>query len=222
MKVQIKWMYQKSRDEISFYSDELEAARAIVVAEDLLNTGRVKNITFVDQFDASWTVKELKKYLKAVDTEPHHLVVYFDGGFDHETKTAGLGCVIYYEQNGKTFRLRRNASVHHLKSNNEAEYAALHLSIRELALLNAHHLPVRIIGDSRVVINHLTEEWPAIEKNLAEWADKIEAEMAALHLHPDYFLVNRNANKEADQLATQALKGIEITATSEVDARPES
>lgn len=159
----------------------------------------------------------MKEYLKEIETEPHNIIVYFDGGFDRETKTAGLGCVIYYEQNGKSYRLRRNAKIDELKSNNEAEYAALHLAIQELALLNVHHLPVRIIGDSRVVINHLTEEWPAIEQNLSNWADKIEEEMELLSIYPDYYLVNRNANKEADRLATQALKGIEIIATSEVE-----
>lgn len=216
MKVRIEWKYTKSREEVVFYSDEIEARRAIVIAEDLQKTGRAKEITFVDERDASWTIKEMKKYVKAVKTEPHNLIVYFDGGFDHETKMAGLGCVIYYEQDGKSYRLRRNASVEGLKSNNEAEYAALHLCTRELSLLGAHHLPVRIIGDSLVVINHLTEEWPAIEKNLSDWADKIEAELEALHLHPDYYLVNRNANKEADRLATQALNGVEIMATREM------
>lgn len=217
MKVRIEWDYRKSKKEdITFYSDELEATEALKVAEDLQETGKTKSVVFVDTFDGAWTVKELQSYLKEVETEPHNIIVYFDGGFDLETKTAGLGCVIYYDQNGKSYRLRKNAQVVSLKSNNEAEYAALHLCIRELALLEVHHLPIRIIGDSRVVIHHLTEEWPAIEKNLADWADKIEADMNALNVYPDYYLVNRNANKEADQLATQALQGIKIMATSEV------
>lgn len=218
MKVRIEWHYKKAKNEaVTFHSEELEAVQALRIAEDLQKTGRSKSITFIDQFDSSWTLKEMQEYLKELETEPHNIIVYFDGGFDRETKTAGLGCVIYYEQNGKSYRLRRNAQINELKSNNEAEYAALHLAIRELAHLNVHHLPVRIIGDSRVVINHLTEEWPAIEQNLATWADKIEEEMALLNLYPDYYLVNRNENKEADRLATQALKGTEIIATSEVE-----
>ena len=47
-----------------------------------------------------------------------------------------------------------------LTSNNEAEYAALYLSLQELDLLNVHHLPVRFIGDSQVVINQMGGEWP--------------------------------------------------------------
>lgn len=217
MKVQIKWHYGKSKnEEVVFHSEDMQASKAIVIAEDLLRTGRTKAVFFIDQFENHWTTKEMKGYLKEIETEPHHIIVYFDGGYDRETATAGLGCVVYYEQNGKSYRLRKNAAIGELKSNNEAEYAALHLCLQELELLNVHHLPVQIIGDSMVVINHLTEEWPAIEQNLSNWADKIEAKMEALRIQPDYYLVNRNSNKEADRLATQALKGIDIAATSEI------
>ncbi|MDS9471389.1 reverse transcriptase-like protein [Sporosarcina pasteurii] len=217
MKVRIEWIYSKSKSaEITFHSEEIEASQAVGIAEDLVRTGRTKSVVFVDQFDSKWTIKEMKGYLKGIETEPHNIIVYFDGGYDRPTNSAGLGCVIYYDQNGKSYRLRKNAFVEHLKSNNEAEYAALYMAVQELAYLNVHHLPVRIIGDSRVVINHLTEEWPAIEKDLSDWADKIEAKMEELSIYPDYYLVNRNANKEADRLATQALEGIEIEATIEV------
>lgn len=218
MKLRIEWTYGKSKnDEVLFYTDELEMVHALTVAEDLQKTGRTKRLTLIDRFDTHWTVKEVGQYLKELETEPHNIIIYFDGGFDRETKTAGLGCVIYYEQNGKSYRMRRNAQVAELKSNNEAEYAALHLCVEELENLKVHHLPVKIMGDSRVVINHLTAEWPAIEKNLSEWADKIEKKMEVLHIYPDYYLIGRNANKEADRLATQALRGVEIIASNEVD-----
>ncbi|AOV07549.1 reverse transcriptase-like protein [Sporosarcina ureilytica] len=217
MKVRIEWHYSKSKStEIAFHSEEIEASQAVGIAEDLIKTGRTKNVVFIDQFDNQWTVKEMKGYLKGIETEPHNLIVYFDGGFDRPTGSAGLGCVIFYDQNGKSYRLRKNEAIEGLKSNNEAEYAALYMAVQELAYLNVHHLPVRIIGDSRVVINHLTEEWPAIERDLSDWADKIEAKMESLGLYPDYYLVNRNANKEADRLATQALQGTDISATIEV------
>jgi ribonuclease HI len=154
--------------------------------------------------------------VKGIETDPHNVTVYFDGGFDRTTSSSGLGCVIYYEQNGKSYRLRRNAPATGLISNNEAEYAAFYLCLTELELLGVHHLPVRFIGDSQVVINHLREEWPVIEKDLFNWADKIDAKMKELGLQPEYELVPRKSNGEADRLATQALNGIEITATSEV------
>lgn len=217
MKVIVEWTYKSKGTEMIFRSDEVLAEQAMRIAEDLERTGRTKQVQFIDRFDSSWTVKEMKSYLKGIETEPHHIVIYFDGGFDLTTKASGLGCVIYYEQSGKAYRLRKNAFIEGLASNNEAEYAALHLCLQEIELLNVHHLPVRIIGDSRVVINHLNEDWPVIEQDLTGWADRIETKMKDLGIQPEYELVSRKANGEADRLAAQALNGIEITATIQTE-----
>ncbi|MFJ5768993.1 ribonuclease H family protein [Psychrobacillus sp. NPDC093180] len=218
MIVLIECIYRTPKGvETTFRSEEMPATQALLVAEDLEKIGRAKNVIFIDRFDSSWTIKELKGYLKGIETEPHNVTVYFDGGFDRATSSSGLGCVIYYEQSGKSYRLRRNSFATELVSNNEAEYAAFYLSLQELEILGVHHLPVRFIGDSQVVINHLSEEWPVIEKDLSSWADRIEAKMKDLGIQPEYELVPRKANAEADRLATQALNGIEITGTSEMD-----
>ena len=217
MNVLIEWIYRLSRgSETVFRSEEMPAAQALVIAEDLERTGRTKSVTFVDRFDSTWSVKEMKGYLKGIETEPHNITVYFDGGFDRETSTSGMGCVIYYEQSGKSYRLRRNAPSAELASNNEAEYASLYLCLQELELLNVHHLPVQFIGDSQVVINQLTEEWPTFENVLSGWADRIEEKLKELGIQPEYKLVQRKLNSEADRLATQALNGVSITATSEI------
>lgn len=217
MKIRIEWIYKTSKGaETTFHSEEMPAAQAMLFAEDMERTGRVKSVIFNDQYDSTWTMKELKGYLKGIETEPHNVTAYFDGGFDRTTSSSGLGCVIYYEQSGKSYRLRRNAPAAELKSNNEAEYAAFFLCLQELELLGVHHLPVRFIGDSQVVIKHLSEEWPVVEKDLSNWADRIDAKMKELGLQPEYELVPRKSNGEADRLATQALNGIEIIATSEM------
>lgn len=219
MNILIEWLYRTPKGaETVFRSEEMPAAQALLLAEDLERTGRAKSIAFIDRFDSSWTIKELKGYLKGIETEPHNVTVYFDGGFDRTTSTSGLGCVIYYEQNGKTYRLRRNAFSAELTSNNEAEYAALHLSLQELALLNVHHLPVRFIGDSQVVINQMGGEWPLLEHNLSGWADRIDDKLKDLGIQPEYELVQRKMNSEADRLATQALNSISITATKEIQS----
>ncbi|MFJ7970294.1 ribonuclease H family protein [Psychrobacillus sp. NPDC096389] len=218
MNVLIEWIYRTPKGvETVFRSDEMSAAQALLIGEDLEKTGRAKNLIFMDRYDSSWTIKELRSYLKGIETEPHNVTVYFDGGFDRATSSSGLGCVIYYEQSGKSYRLRKNSFANNLVSNNEAEYAAFHLSLQELEMLGVHHLPVRFIGDSQVVINHLSEEWPVIEKDLFNWADRIDGKMKELGIQPEYELVPRKANAEADRLATQALNGIEITATNEMN-----
>lgn len=217
MNILIEWIYRIPKGaETVFRSEEMPAAQAILFAEDLARTGRAKNVLFIDRFDSTWTIKEMNRYLKGIETEPHNITVYFDGGFDLATSKAGLGCVIYYEQSGKSYRLRQNAPSDELTSNNEAEYAALYLCILELEHLNVHHLSVQFIGDSQVVINQLTEEWPTLENILSSWADRIEEKLKQLGIQPEYKLVQRKLNSEADRLATQALNGVSITATSEV------
>ena len=217
MNILIEWTYTTPRGaETNFRSEEMPLAKALLLAEDMEKTGRVKSMTLIDSFDSTWTVKEMRRYLKELETEPHNITVYFDGGFDRDTNRSGLGCVIYYEQSGKSYRLRKNAPSHELKTNNEAEYAALYLCLQELEYLNVHHLPVRFIGDSQVVINQLGEEWPVLEKVLSGWADRIEKKLKDLGIQPTYELVERKLNEEADRLATQSLNGISITATKEM------
>ncbi|MGM7701413.1 ribonuclease H family protein [Pseudalkalibacillus sp. Hm43] len=217
MNVRIDFTYRTPKGlETLFQSDEMNADKAIKMAEDLERTGRVKNLSFIDSQDSTWSVKELKEFLKGIETEPHNIKVYFDGGYELESRRSGLGCVIYYDQSGKSFRLRKNASVDELQSNNEAEYAALHLALKELENLGVHHLPIRIVGDSQVVINQLNGEWACFEEELTRWADRIDQKLNRLGLQPEYELLSRKKNQEADKLATQALNGVEISSTIEL------
>jgi len=217
MKLLIEWTYKTpSGVEAIFRSEEIVAEKALLFANDLERTGRTKHILFMDEYESKWTLKELKSYLKEIETEPHNVTVYFDGGFDVSTNKSGLGCVIYYKQNGKSYRLRTNAPSQELHSNNEAEYAALYLSIQELEQLKVHHLTVQFIGDSQVVINHLNDEWPVVERVLSVWADRVEGKLKELGIQPEYMHIQRKLNAEADRLATQSLNGIVIRATSEV------
>lgn len=218
MHVRIEWTYKTPKGiEAHFSSDEMDARQALLLTEDLEKTGRTKNITFIDSDGQTWVLKELKKFLIGIQTEPHNVMVYFDGGFDRETKQSGLGCAIYYEQNGKSWRLRKNAQVSGLGTNNEAEYAALHFAINECETLGIHHLPVKIVGDSQVVINQLSGEWPCMEAELNKWADRVEKNMEKLGIRPEYEAVSRKNNQEADHLAGQALMGIEIAGTIEIE-----
>lgn len=216
MKVRIILAYKTPKGTTAaFESEEMQAETAVMIAEDVERTGRAREIAFVDSHDSSWTMKEIKKYMEGIQTEPHNVTVYFDGGFDLDKKSSGLGCAIYYEQNQKSYRLRRNALVDGLDTNNEAEYAAFHFCLQELELLGVHHLPVTFVGDSQVVLNQLNKDWPVYEETLNKWADRIETKLEQMGIEPEYELVSRKKNREADQLASQALKGIEITSTSE-------
>ncbi|MCM3611906.1 reverse transcriptase-like protein [Planococcus sp. MERTA32b] len=216
MKVRVEWKYRTAKGlETSFTSEEMTAAEGVQIAEDIERTKRARELVFIDTFDESaWTMKEMRAYLKSIETEPHDIKVYFDGGFNIEDRNTGLGCVIYYEQNGKSYRLRQNAQIDGLESNNEAEYAALYLCVQELEFLDVKNMPVRFSGDSKIVVNGMSGEWPVIETELVRWADRIENKLQQLGIQAEFELIPRKENFEADRLATQALKGIEIAGTS--------
>lgn len=217
MKVQIDWTYKSPKNKVvQFLSDDLEVNEALLVAEDLERTGRTKRLQFIDQHDSNWSVKELKNYVKEVETEPHDVIAYYDGGFDRHTKRAGLGCVIYFNQNGKAYRLRKNAVIDGLESNNEAEYVALSMAIQEVELLGVHHLPVRFLGDSRTLVNQMSGEWAVPEQTLAKWADRIDQRLEKIGIHPEYEFIPRKENAEADRLATQALSNTPIESLIDV------
>ncbi|WP_026690882.1 ribonuclease H family protein [Alteribacter aurantiacus] len=218
MQVRLEISYKTPKGiETTFSSANLRVEEALLLAGDLERIGRVKSMSFIDHREQTWTLKQLKKLVEEIETEPHHITVYFDGGFDVQTKSSGLGCAIYFEKNKKAFRLRKNKAVTSLESNNEAEYAALFLAVEELEDLGVHHLPVTFVGDSQVVINQLSGEWPCMEKALNTWADRIEEKMKELGIDPHYEVVSRKKNQEADHLASQALKGVDVRSMIELD-----
>ena len=209
MKLKIEWTYKTPRNlTASFVSDYMAIGEVLVLLEDMERTGRMKNYTLIDEHDSTWLLKEVKKYLKELEEEPHDVTLFFDGGFHRETKESGLGFAIYYEQNGKKYRVRKNALVDHLNSNNEAEYAALHFALQELQFIGVHHQSIVVKGDSQVVINQMQGDWPVYEEDLNEWANKIDRLSENLGLSVHYIHVPRQQNGEADQLATQALQQI--------------
>jgi ribonuclease HI len=213
----IQWTYiTPKKQEIVLTSDLLPAEKALLLAEDFEKTGRVKEVTFIDRRHVTWTKKELTKLLKELETEPHDVIAYFDGGFDNETFQAGVGAVIYYKQNNQQYRLRVNRQLSELKSNNEAEYAAFWFLVQMLEELGVHHLPVIFRGDSHVVLNQLSGAWPCFEDDYNAWLDRIEAKLRELGIQPIYEPISRKQNKEADQLASQALEGKAIASTMEL------
>ncbi|GAA0432466.1 ribonuclease H family protein [Lentibacillus halophilus] len=217
MNVRIEITYQTPKgNQTEFTSEEMRAEKALLLAEDLRKTGRISTIQFMDDFENRWNVKELSKQLEEIETEPHQITVTFDGSFDWKTQTSGLGCAIYYKQNEKSYRLRKNAHVDELASNNEAEYAACHLALQELEYMDVHHLPVTITGDSLVVIQQLKGEWACYKSELSKWADRIDDLISRMGITPEFNLVSRKKNKEADHLASQALEGTEVTSTKEI------
>lgn len=214
MKLRIKMIYRTPKGtEAEFLSDYLPPGAALLLMEDMQQSGRVPQIELLDQYETEWTIKELRSFMKELETEPHNVRMYVDGGFDKGTGRGGLGCVIHYEQNQKEFRLRRNQEMEQLISNNEAEYAALHFAIGVLSEIGVIDQEIEVYTDSRTVVNQMSEDWPVYEKELNYWADKVDTLVKEFGLTAQYVHVDRKQNKEADQLASQALKSIQIDST---------
>ncbi|WP_216827835.1 reverse transcriptase-like protein [Alkalihalobacterium elongatum] len=219
MKVRIEWHYQipKSKNTYLLTTELMNVQDILYMARDIEKTGRVKSLQFYDQMDSEWTKKELEKLLEKEAEEPQQIVAFFDGGYDKATNTAGLGVVIYYEKNGQKFRVRKNERIEEIDSNNEAEYAALWNLLLQLEELEVHHTDLTIKGDSLVVINQLTNEWPCYEEDLDRWLDRIEKKTKQLGFNINYKSISRKENREADQLASQALNEIFISSHSNLN-----
>ncbi|KQL42204.1 hypothetical protein AN960_02875 [Bacillus sp. FJAT-25509] len=217
MKLKISWKYQtKKKYQITLETEWLEIKEALLLAEDFESTGRTKEIIFLDQFDTEWTKKQVIKYLKELEEEPHNISIFFDGGFDQSTSISGIGVCLYFSQNGKNYRKRFNEKLDGLLTNNEAEFAAIENAILLLEEMNIKGQTILIKGDSQVVINQLNGDWPCYEEQHERFINRIERNCKNLKLTLQLELIKRNDNKEAHNLATQALKGNKIISTIEV------
>ncbi|MFE8702154.1 reverse transcriptase-like protein [Cytobacillus sp. FJAT-54145] len=217
MKYRIEWKYKlKGNDPVLFTSDWLDSEVALLMGDDLERLGKAIDITYYDEMETSWTPKEVKKLTEEIETEPHDVLLYFDGGFNLETNEAGLGAVIYFKQGKKKYRLRANELIREMETNSEAEYAALYYALGLLEELGVHHLPCDIKGDSQGVLKQLEGEWPCYEDSLNRWLYRIEDKIKALGIEPRYTSISRKENKEADKLATQALEGKAINSKMQI------
>ncbi|MBS4194440.1 reverse transcriptase-like protein [Lederbergia citri] len=206
MKYKVKFEYKGPKTEKVFMETEwLNETYIDNLLDDLQRTGRVKDMLLIDEMEREWSRKEYSKLKVKLELEPSEPIIYFDGGFDIQTGTAGMGIVIYYKKGKDKYRYRTNAKIEQMECNNEAEYAALYYALLSLEDLGMKNVPVVIKGDSQGVIKQLEGEWPCYEKVLNAWLDRIEAKMKELGLKPSYEIISRSDNKEADKLATQAL-----------------
>ena len=219
----MEWIYQtKKKLQTELISEFLPLNETILIAEDILQTGRVKEISFTSEDGQTWNFKELKKLKEIVKDEPHDVVAYFDGGFQKSSKLAGFGAVIYFTQSGNRHRIRMNERADEIESNNEAEYAAFAHLVNVLEEYGITRQKVLFKGDSQVVLNQLSGEWPCYEPEFNVWLDRIEDHLKKVKITPEYKPVSRKENTEADKLATQALEGIEIKSKMTMDEGVES
>jgi ribonuclease HI len=206
MKYKIHWLYKTKRGlQTELTTDYMNIEEVLQFAEDFEKTGRAKELLFYDEMDAEWSLKEMKKLSKQVEEEPQEILVYFDGGYDVQTKEAGVGICVYYKKGNTNYRIRRNAYIEGIDDNNEAEYASLLYGMNILEELGIKYEAVTLRGDSQVVLQQLNHYLDQIEQKAKQMKLKLVCEP-----------ISRKQNKEAHQLATQALEGTVIDSHKEI------
>ncbi|MGE6260292.1 reverse transcriptase-like protein [Heyndrickxia sporothermodurans] len=217
MKFKIKWKYKGPKTEPIMLESTWTSEKDIeILIEDFMKTGRTIEISIIDEMENEWTQKEFLKLKKKYEKEYKDIIIYFDGGYNLDTGIAGIGMVVYYNKGEKKYRFRSNHQLQELESNNEAEYAALFNAILILEELNIRQLPCSIRGDSHGILKQLSGEWPCFEQNLNRWLDRIEEKVQKLGIKPTYEPITRKQNREADQLASQALNNKMIQSHTEI------
>jgi ribonuclease HI len=217
VKYKIEWGYKrKGKSNILFYSEWIDGDQAIELGEEIDKSGKAAELFFYDEIGTSWTLKDMKKLTVEVEEEPHDITVYFDGGYNEQTKQAGLGAVIYYNEGKKKYRIRANEQFSDVNSNNEAEYAAFYFAVNILEEIGVQHMVCEFKGDSQVVLKQLEGEWPCYEEEFNRWLDRIEQKLKKMGIESRYSPIQRKDNKEADKLATQALEGKMINSKMQI------
>ncbi|MCU9593641.1 reverse transcriptase-like protein [Caldibacillus thermolactis] len=218
MNFKIMMQYQtKNKQETTFHSDWISGKEILLIIDDLDKTGRIKTMEIEDETGLRWTKKELKKLLNKIEDEPDEITIYFDGSYNKDTDEAGIGVVLYYRLGEEIIRHRWNEKIDLIQSNNEAEYIALNFAMERLYDLHMKRKKIVIKGDSQGLLMQLKGEWPCFEENLNRLLDKIEMHVQKLNLIPNYQPIPRGDNKEADQLARQALQGVKIESKHVLD-----
>lgn len=132
-------------------------------------------------------------------TKLEHLVVNIDGASRGNPGRAGIGIVIR-DANGNV--LKKYKEYIGMKTNNEAEYAALKKALGLAQAYGKKH--VTIYSDSELIVRQRRREYRTRKKHLKTAAKEVEA-LEQIFGEVSYESIPREENREADMLANQAI-----------------
>jgi ribonuclease HI len=131
--------------------------------------------------------------------EIDHVNVRIDGASRGNPGRAGIGIVVE-DANGKT--IERYSEYIGMKTNNEAEYAALR---KALELASRHcKKHITILSDSELLVKQRQKQYKTRKRHLKSLAMEV-AELEGVFEKVDYKHVPREQNREADRLANLAI-----------------
>ncbi|MDD2206870.1 MAG: ribonuclease HI family protein [Aminobacterium sp.] len=123
---------------------------------------------------------------------------HFDGASRGNPGDAGAGALLYDENNHIIWQQKLYLGS---KTNNEAEYEALLMLLREID--NRGFQRVTIRGDSRLVVCQMNKEWKINSLHLKELWQRAQELSRGKNL--SYEWVPRNENSDADRLSNEAI-----------------
>ncbi len=127
------------------------------------------------------------------------IIIYSDGGARGNPGPAGIGAVLYDEDKNIIAEISQYIGE---TTNNQAEYRALLAGIKKAKELKAEALDCYL--DSELVVKQLKREYKVKNKDLAPLFLEIH-NLSLSFKKINYFHIPRELNKEADQLANEAM-----------------
>ncbi len=196
---------------IEIITSFLDESLALDYIQDFEKTGRFNSIIIEDDLGQQWNVKEFKKLLHKTEGQVKNISVLFDASYNKHSRESGLGWIIEYDKGQETYTERENRVISGLASNNEAEYASLYYALKHaIELSEGNQQLLEVSGDSLVVINQMSGEWPCYDQNLVYWIEKVESLLSDRGYKAAYRHITRKGNKKADKLSNQALQDEKI------------
>lgn len=128
---------------------------------------------------------------------PSSAEVYFDGAARGNPGPAGAGIILKVD--GHVEKIKRYLG---RRTNNQAEYLALIKALEVLASIGCRS--VTAYTDSQLVVNQLTGRYRVRDAELKRLHSRV-SELAKKFEKFDIVYVSREANREADRLANQAI-----------------
>lgn len=125
--------------------------------------------------------------------------IFSDGGARGNPGPAGIGAVIYNEDNKILAQISEYLGV---TTNNQAEYRALIAALKKAKELGAQKVECYL--DSELVVKQLNREYKVKNKDLAPLFLEIH-NLSLAFSNITFSHVRREYNKEADKLANEAM-----------------
>jgi ribonuclease HI len=142
-------------------------------------------------------VRKDKDKSKAVPSK--ELLLFCDGGSRGNPGPAGCGAVITDEKGNILKKLSKFIGK---DTNNQAEYQAVILGLKEVEKLKPKKLKVYL--DSKLIVEQVCGRWKVKKKELRPHYDKIRSYIRK-HPQTSFHHIPREKNTEADKMANQAM-----------------